>query len=36
MYGKLVNMQGLHRVLNMPEYDLIMFLYVRICFNNAE
>ena len=29
-------MRGLHRVLNMPEYALIMSQYVWICLDNAE
>ena len=33
MYGKLVNMQGLHRVLNMPEYAWIWFNNVSVCEN---
>ena len=29
-------MRGLHRVLSLPEYALIMYRYAWICLNNAE
>ena len=35
-YGKVVNMQGLQRVLNKTSYALIMSQYERICLNNTE
>ena len=35
-YDMVVNMRGLHRMLNMSKYVLIMSQYAWICLNNAE
>ena len=36
MFHWVLNKRGLHSVLNMPEYALIISQYAWICLNNAE